>query len=121
MRAEVYCSCWSVRDGVCISGVAGGRWSKAGDEWEEQESGGARLGQAMGNSIASHLLEGQHTHSHLHTCNQIQCFLCNTNMHTHSVTNTYANQHEQVLKLVLTRSLSHTHAHTDLVSTAPFI
>lgn len=94
---EVYCSRCSVRDGVCISRVAGGRWSKAGDEWEEQESGGVRLGQAMGNSVASHLLEGQHahTHSHLHTYNQItMLFVQHKCAHTLSRTHMQINMHK---------------------------
>ncbi|TNN88603.1 hypothetical protein EYF80_001386 [Liparis tanakae] len=33
--------------------VAGGRWRETGDEWREQESGGAWLGQAMGDKMTN--------------------------------------------------------------------
>lgn len=44
--------------------LAGSRWPwiKTGDECREQESGGAWLGQAMGDNMASHLLEAN-THT----------------------------------------------------------
>lgn len=77
--------------------LAGSRWPwiKTGDECREQESGGAWLGQAMGDNMASHLLEAN-THT-LHVCNQMQSFPQQT--HTLSATNTYANAHAQVYVL----------------------
>ena len=112
------CVCVCEQVWACISRVAGGRWSKTGDEWREQESGGAWLGQAMGDNMASHLLEANthkhnvQTHTHTPCLHETKCNPPHwTQRRTHSVTNTYANTHIQP-NTCSQRLNQHTHTNT---------